>query len=220
MSETLLVDCGGPFDIEPAHAITCWEDQPLSPAEATLMHYLLAEPEQVRGRRVFHIGIGNSELPKALDGLIGEYVGITISAPELQRFECELASRPGMSGLLMNKHDPRLFSQITGEFDFIVDTLLKSCTCCQKHFDETMDFFASKLAPNGVILTTRNGVNFGWSGTRKRAYTPGSQSDPAVQSSRVLGEEGLKRLAAKLGLSFVEGPTGATGDVVLMLRKA
>lgn len=215
----LLADCGGPFDLEPEHAITCWEAEPLSPAEATLLGYMLARSDWLRGKRVFHVGIGNSELPQALNGIVSAYVGITISQPELDSFQDKLGDTVGMTGLLLNKHDARAFAQVHGEFGVIVDTLLKATTCCEKHFDETMKFFVSKLAPGGVILTTRNGINFGWTGTRMRAYTPGSQSDPAVRRSRILGEDGLAKLAATLGLEIERGPIGATGDEVLLLRK-
>ncbi len=220
MSQALYADCGGPYDLTPEHSITCWEAQPLSPAETTLLHYLLSNPALVSGKRLFHIGIGNSQLAAGLQSLVHEYVGITISQPELDLFHRNLSSDPRMAGLLMNKYDHRQYPLITGRFDIILDTLLKSVTCCEKHFDEMMEFFVSKLAPGGMILSTKNGINFGWTGTTERAFTPGSQSDPAVRESRVLGEAGLQALAERLGLDVKWGPTGATGDVVLTLAKA
>ena len=220
MSQPLYKDCGGPYDLTPEHSITCWEAQPLSPAEATLLQYLLSNLSLVSGKRLFHIGIGNCQLPAGLRDLVREYVGITISQPELDLFNRSLANDRKMVGLLMNKYDHRQFPLITGQFDIILDTLLKSVTCCEKHFAEMMEFFASKLAPGGIILSTKNGINFGWTGTTERAFTPGSQSDPAVRESRVLGEAGLQTLADKLGLEVRWGPTGATGDVVLTLCRA
>jgi hypothetical protein len=220
LMSTLYTDCGGPYDLQPEHTISCWEAEPLSPAEATLFDYLLANPSVVSGKRLFHIGIGNSQLPVGVRGLVQEYVGITISQPELDLFNRTFADDPRMTGLLMNKYDHRQFPLIAGQFDIILDTLLKSMTCCEKHFIEMMEFFVGRLVPGGIILSTRNGINFGWPGNTARAFTPGSQTDPAVRESRVLGEPGLRELAGRLGLEVKWGPTGATGDVVLTLRKA
>jgi len=217
---TLYADCGGPYDLLPEHTISCWEAEPLSPAEATLFNYLLSNPSLVRGKTLFHIGIGNSQLPAGLRSLVREYLGITISQPELDLFNRTFASDPGMTGLLMNKYDHRQFPLITRQFDIILDTLLKSVACCEKHFAEMMEFFVGRLVPGGIILSTKNGINFGWPGNTARAFTPGSQLDPAVGGSRVLGEAGLQELARRLGLEVKWGPTGATGDVVLTLRKA
>jgi hypothetical protein len=200
--ERAFADCGGPFDLTPDHTITCWEAEPTSGAELAIMRRLKAMPRSYAGKRMLHIGVGNSAVPLAFAGRLARYVGLTISQPELELFERRCAGFANASALLVNKYDPRAYPLVAGEFDLIIDTLLKSCACCEKHFLAMMGFYASKLAPGGALLTTERGVLFGWSGTTLRAFTPGAGSDPAMRRFRVLGVEALQRLAEELGLAF------------------
>jgi hypothetical protein len=222
MSPSLSADCGGPYDLKPEHTITCWEDQPTSPAESAIIEYLVANPAFVQGKRLLHVGIGNSALPLAFEHLLAAYVGITISVPEMDRFKRVLGGRENMVGLLINKYDQREYPRIKGKFDLIVDTLLKSVACCEKHFDEMMRFFAERLTPGGKIATTENGVHFGWPGNTVRAYTPGAQVNPALASARVLGRSQLEAIGRKYGLGVRdEGArrVGENSDIILTLTK-
>ena len=171
---------------------------------------------------MLHVGIGNSALPLALIHLLAAYVGITISVPEVDRFNRVLGGRENIVGLLINKYDPREYPRIEGKFDLIVDTLLKSVACCEKHFDEMMRFFVARLIPGGKIVTTENGVLFGWPGYTGRAYTPGAQLDPALASARVLGRAELEAAGRKYGLPINdEGArhVGEKSDTILTLTK-
>jgi hypothetical protein len=223
MSLSLISDCGGPYDLTSEHTITCWEDMPTSPAESAIISYLVENTDLVAGKRLLHVGIGNSELPRALIDFLSSYVGITISAPEVDRFKRMFDARSNMVGLLINKYDQRDYPKIDGKFDLIVDTLLKSVACCEKHFDEMMRFFAGRLTPCGKIVTTENGVQFGWTGDRSRAYTPGAQIDPAVASARVLGRSQLEDVCRKYGLLTSVEETRRVGDrsdTILTLTRA
>jgi hypothetical protein len=223
MSLSLISDCGGPYDLTSEHTITCWEDMPTSPAESAIISYLVENAELVAGKRLLHVGIGNSELPRALVDFLSSYVGITISVPEVDRFKRMFADRSNMVGILINKYDHRDYHKIDGEFDLIVDTLLKAVACCEKHFDEMMRFFAGRLTPGGKIVTTENGVQFGWPGNTARAYTPGAQLDPALASARVLGRSQLESASRTYGLLMsVEGTrrAGEQSDTILTLTRA
>jgi hypothetical protein len=223
MSDGLLADCGGPDEIRDEHTTTCWEDEPTSPAETAIIRYLAARLQLLAGSRLLHVGVGNSALPLAFGGLLAEYVGLTISRPEIDRFEELVGRGSNATTLFANKYDVSMLAQIDGDFDLIIDTLLKSMTCCEKHFLEMMVFFARRLRPGGMLLTTRNGVCFGWPGNTKMAHTPGAQTDPAIAQFRVLGVEQLEILGATLGLSFEAvnaAPGQAAGpDQVLILKK-
>jgi hypothetical protein len=225
MPEGLLADCGGPYEPAPEHTLTCWENQPTSPAETAIMTFLAAEPERYRGKRLLHIGVGNSALPIALAADLAGYVGVTISLPEIERFKSLLGAQPGASVLFANKYDVAALETIEGDFDVIVDTLLKSMACCEKHFMDMMDFLAFRLRSGGALITTRNGVLFGWLGNTQMAHTPGAQTDPAIARFRVLGVEGLASLGAQLGMTLQahEVPTspGAppSADQILILTK-
>jgi hypothetical protein len=221
----LLADCGGPFDLTPDHTITSFESQPTSEAELAIMAFLKAEPRRYVGKRLLHVGVGNGSLPAEFAADLAQYVGITISLPEIELFEKKFAGVENAEAMLLNKYDPRAYARIQSEFDIIVDPLLKSVTCCEKHFGQMMEFFASKLKRHGMLLTTESGVQWGWKGNTKRAYTPGAQLDPSIGTFRVLGRDNLRRLGERLGLtmSVVNVPNSnadtATDDSILILTK-
>jgi len=125
----------------------------------------------------------------------------------------------------MNKYDPRMYGRIPGDYDIIVDTLLKSVACCEKHFEQMMEFFASRLVTGGMLITTESGVQWGWKGNTKRAYTPGAQLDPSIGAFRVLGRDGLGGLGERLGLTLSSAAVpnsrvdNSRDDAILILTK-
>jgi hypothetical protein len=202
MDDHLLSDCGGPFDLKDENTASCWENEPTSGAETAIINFLKLRPEKYLGKRLLHIGTGNGDLAKQLGQGLSEYVGLTISLPEVEHFNKLFSGVNNLSVILLNKYDPRAYSRILGQFDLIVDTLLKSCACCERHFQEMMEFLAIKLSPGGEIITTQSGVEFGWPGNIMRAYTPGAQLDPSIARFRTIGIEGFKVLGKLHNLSF------------------
>jgi hypothetical protein len=225
MADLFFSDCGGPFDLTPDHTITSWELLPTSPAETAVMAFLKSEPQRYLGKRLLHVGIGNSSLPTEFAADLAQYIGITISLPEIALFEKKFAGVENAKALLLNKYDPRMYTRLHGEFDIIIDTLLKSFACCEKHFGQMMDFFASILKSGGTLLTTEAGTLRGWKGNTKVAYTPGAQVDPSIGDFRVLRPDDLRCLCDRLGLTMnsvrISNSQGdsATEDRVLILKK-
>jgi hypothetical protein len=225
MAEAFLDDCGGPFDLTPDHTITSWEALPTSPAETAVMKFLKSEPQRYVGKRLLHVGVGNSSVPSEFAPELAEYVGITISLPEIALFERKFAGAQNAKVLLLNKYDPRMYPKLHGEFDIIVDTLLKSFACCEKHFMQMMEFFVSILRSGGMLLTTRAGTLRGWRGNTQVAHTPGAQVDPSIGEFRVLGLENLRCLCERLGLTMNSVKVSnsqddpASEDCVLILTK-
>ena len=220
----LLADCGGPYDLTPEHTISCYETQPTSEAELAIMIFLKSEPRRYAGTRLLHVGVGNCSFALEFGASLKEYVGITISLPEMELFEQKLSHFENVKAFLLNKYDPRSYGLLDGQFDIIVDTLLKSVACCDKHFDQMMMFFASKLPIGGMLITTETGLQWGWKGNTKRAYIPGAQLDPSVGKFRVLMRDGLKRIGEPLGLRLtavtIPGSLiGGADDDVLILTK-
>jgi hypothetical protein len=220
----LLADCGGPYDLTAEHTISCYEDQPTSGAELAIMAFLTSEPWRYAGRRLLHVGVGNCSFPLAFCPTVAEYVGITISLPEIVSFERKLANIKNARAFLLSKYDPRSYSLLEGEFDVVVDTLLMSVACCEKHFQQMMTFFAAKLKTGGMLITTQTGVEWGWKGNTKRAYVPGAQLDPAIGQYRILTRDGLRSIGERLGLGFAAvrvagSPDNPADDDVLILTK-
>ncbi len=225
MAEDFFLDCGGPYDLTSEHTITSWESQPTSGAEAAIIALLESQPQRYVGKRLLHIGIGNSSLFVTFAAGLAGYVGITISHPEIELFRKTCGKSGKATAILMNKYDPRMYPLIEGHFDIIVDTMLKSYACCEKHFLDMMRFLASILNKGGTLMTTESGVRWGWRGNTARSYTPGAQLDPAIARFRVLDRERLQSLGAELGLTMscarVAYPHGdrALDDDVLILTK-
>jgi hypothetical protein len=119
-------DCGGPFDLKPENTITSWESLPTSPAEVAVFDFLRSEQLQWRQKRLLHVGMGNSSLAETFAAGLAEYVGITISLPEIERFKSKLANAGNAHVIFLNKYDARMYPKIRGDFDVIVDTSLKS----------------------------------------------------------------------------------------------
>ncbi len=225
MEETFHADCGGPYELQDQHTVSCYEAEPTSGADLAVMAFLRARPEFYAGKRLLHVGVGNSEFPLAFVRGLGAYVGLTISLPELAQFQARLAGRPNAAAMLMNKYDPDAYGKLTGDFDIIVDTLLKSMACCEKHFCGMMEFFAAKLRQGGALVTTESGVLWGWRGNTLRGYTPGAQTAPSIAQHRVLGVDGLRLFAERLSLSMssaevaVPGADPPTSDRIFILKK-
>jgi hypothetical protein len=223
--DVFFADCGGPFDLTPDHTISSFESQPTSEAEVAIIAFLKSEPRRYAGKRLLHVGVGNSSLPAELAADLARYIGITISLPEIAQFEQKFAGVENAKAVLLNKYDRRMYAKLNGEFDIIVDTLLKSFACCEKHFGQMMKFFTSKLRSGGTLITTETGVQWGWKGNTKRAYTPGAQVDPSIGRFRVLGRDNLRRLGERLGLTMnsVNVPNSkidpAADDHILILTK-
>jgi hypothetical protein len=203
MDDQFLLDCGGPFDLKDENTISCWENEPTSGAETAIINFLKSQPQKYLGKRLLHIGTGNGDLAGQLGPGLSEYVGLTISLPEVEHFNRLFGGSNNLSVMLLNKYDPRAYGCVPGQFDLIVDTLLKSSACCERHFQEMMEFFSAKLLSGGEIITTQSGVEFGWRGNVKRAFTPGAQLDPSIAKFRTVGIEGLKALGKLHDLSFI-----------------
>jgi hypothetical protein len=201
VNDTTFSDCGGPHELSFAHSKSSWESKPTTCAEQAVIRYLIQSPARVRGKSLLHVGVGNGALFAATEAELGAFTGVTISRPELDKFNHEFGGRPSARVILANKHDDRVFGLIGDRFDIIVDVNLKSFACCEKHFRTTMSYFARSLLPGGSLVTAQSGLDFGWAGNTAVAYTPGADTTPLMSVHRVLGSDGLLRLSADLGLA-------------------
>lgn len=200
MAVTTFGDCGGPHDLDDSISLTNWESKATTCAEQAVIRYLGEVPERYCGKRLLHVGIGNGALFAAIGEGLAAFTGITISRAELEKFNERFAGMDATTALLANKHDERVYPSIGGDFDLIVDVNLKSFACCEKHFQSTMDYLAGALSPGGILMTAQSGLDFGWAANTAVAFTPGADPDPATRHYRILGADGLARLAARLGL--------------------
>ena len=104
--------------------------------------------------RILHIGVGNAMLFKEF----GERVTLGLSR---DGGEVAHAGRLGLTVILCNKYDVQSYRQdLNDSFDCIVDPNVRSYTCCTAHFVEFMYTMLAVLAPGGVLLTSKRGLEY------------------------------------------------------------
>jgi hypothetical protein len=197
-----LDHCGGPYDLTQANRETGYHLGPGTLAEQAVIALFTAEPALVVGKRLLHVGIGNSAVYRAIGDQVSEFVGLTVGLPEKINFEKTFGHPQHAKIHFANKHDPRNYGRIVGPFAAIVDVNLKSFACCEQHFHDMMVLCVDGLASSGVIITAATGLEFGWSATTRRANTPGVSAEQAAQNWRILGERGLRQLGEKYHLTL------------------
>jgi hypothetical protein len=190
--------CGGPFDLEARHVISSWERLPTTPGDLAMIRYLKKHSDVFAEKSLLHVGIGNGQFFADLRDMLADYVGITISTPEIEHFREIFGTDEKATIILVNKYDPRMHTIIPGTFDIIADGLLKSFACRDAHFRALMRFYRKRLSPDGRIITTEKGLNWGWAGNTAVAFTPGADPNPLLAPARRLGVIGLQQLAAEL----------------------
>ena len=196
-----LSHCGGPYDLTEANLATGYNAYPGTLAEQAMIAFLGANPDLVAGKRILHVGLGNSSIFRAYGHRFAAFTGLTVGLPEKLYFEATFGCPANVEIHLANKHDPRNYAKIQGPFDLIIDVNLKSFACCEVHFHDMLMFYVARLNHGGVVLTAASGLAFGWPGNTPQACTPGAAADSASQAWRILGEDGLKDLAEQYGLS-------------------
>jgi len=112
----------------------------------------------VNGRKILHIGVGNSKLAERFSPQASYILGTTI---------CEAERRRGMSLNLPNYevvlHNKYARDRVRGRvtrYDFIIDNNPTTFCCCWSHLVVMMEHYAALLSPSGRILTDK--VGLGW----------------------------------------------------------
>ncbi|BEU98988.1 class I SAM-dependent methyltransferase [Novosphingobium olei] len=155
--EDLLPSCGatdqpGVVVLDEWHV---WSLHPTTEDQLRIERYLDGFP--MRGKRILHVGAGNSLLAKRFCARGAEVVGTTITREEVTH---------GRS-LAIPRYDVRLHNKYLGadglewgQFDFIVDNNPTTFACCLDHYMAMLRFYADVLKPDGQWLVDR--VGLGW----------------------------------------------------------
>lgn len=153
----LPFDCGNRSDpgIIYSEDLRDWSDKATTPDQWRIERYI--DRFDLRGKRVLHIGIGNSGLARRFHRRVGQIVGTTIDQPEID--VAQSLALPNYAFVLHNKYSARN-GDVPGTFDFIVDNNPTSPCCCIRHLADLFEFYAEKLGENGQIVTDREGL--GW----------------------------------------------------------
>ena len=132
-----------------------WAERETTPDQLRIEDYLAAH--DLRGRRILHIGLGNSSLARRFHSRAAEIVGTTVVPHEVELARSlELAN---YRALLHNKYAAESDS-LAGRFDFIVDNNPTTFCCCLAHLASMLEFYTAKLSEGGQLVTVR--VGLGW----------------------------------------------------------
>ena len=134
-----------------------WEDRQTTSDELDIIKFIKNE-FYIKNKNLLHIGIGNSDIASIFNEA-KKIVGITVSKGEFN-----FANKLNLNNyeiFLCDKYSKN-FIDITHKFkfDFIIDTNLKSYSCCSKSFNYMFTNYLKILNLDGKIITSRKGMNW------------------------------------------------------------
>ena len=182
---------------------TYWENRVITSDEFEIINFL-EKSYDLRAKSILHIGIGNSFFAKKF--FKNQIFGITISQKEI-----DLAYSLRLSNykvLLCDKYSLNFKEKLNNiSFDLIVDTNLKSYSCCQDSFNFYMENLFYKLKKNGTLITSKNGMNWYKNLKPKLSFNLKNffhfkLKEVEGNKENVLSENELKSLARQFNLEF------------------
>ena len=153
----LPLDCGNLRDpgVIYSEDLRDWSDKATTPDQARMERYI--DRYDLRDARVLHVGIGNSGFAKRFHARVKEIVGTTIDEPEI-RVARSLAL-PNYRFVVHNKYSGR-DKVVERKFAFVLDNNPTSPCCCIRHLADLFEFYLKVLAPDGQIVTDRQGLEW------------------------------------------------------------
>lgn len=182
---------------------TYWENREITSDEFEIINFL-EKSYDLRAKSILHIGIGNSFFAKKF--FKNQIFGITISQKEI-----DLAYSLRLSNykvFLCDKYSLNFKEKLNNiSFDLIVDTNLKSYSCCQDSFNFYMENLFYKLKKNGTLITSKNGMNWYKNLKPKLSFNLKNffhfkLKEVEGNKENVLSENELKNLARQFNLEF------------------
>ena len=182
---------------------TYWENREITSDEFEIINFL-EKSYDLRAKSILHIGIGNSFFAKKFSK--NQIYGITISQKEI-----DLAYSLRLSNykvFLCDKYSLNFKEKLNNiSFDLIVDTNLKSYSCCQDSFNFYMENLFYKLKKNGTLITSKNGMNWYKNLKPKLSFNLKNffhfkLKEVEGNKENVLSENELKNLASQFNLEF------------------
>jgi len=136
---------------------TYWEDRDVTTDELEIINFLDNKNDD-KFKSILHIGIGNSYFAKKFS-YNNKITGITISQKEIQK--AKSLNLSNYQFYLLDKYsiDFQKFMD-KNKFDIIVDTNLKSYSCCQDSFEFMFQNILKSINLNGMLITSINGMKW------------------------------------------------------------
>lgn len=136
-----------------------WAERESTPDQKRIEKFLSFQ--DLNGKNLLHVGIGNSELAKNFCSGADAIDGITIQNQEYKKGrELGIAN---YRVFLLNKYSAVMPAILGASYDVIIDNNPSSFACCRKHFYTMLNNYVLLLKPGGEIITDKLGL--GWSVT-------------------------------------------------------
>ena len=136
---------------------TYWEDRDITTDELEIIKFL-ENDNNFKFKKILHIGIGNSYFAKKFSDT-NTIKGITISQKEIQK--ARAMNLRDYQFFLIDKYSINFKDFLdNNKFDLIVDTNLKSYSCCQNSFEYMMNNILKSINSNGMLITSINGMKW------------------------------------------------------------
>jgi len=134
-----------------------WEDRAVTSDEMDIINFL-DNKKKIQLRSVLHVGIGNSYFAKKFATRFN-ITGITISQKEVEA--AETMQLLNYKVFLFDKYSIQFKKFLDkNSFDLIIDTNLKSYSCCQETFEFMINNILKSIKPNGMLITSINGMKW------------------------------------------------------------
>ena len=136
---------------------TYWENREVTTDELEIINFL-DNNKDIVDRSILHLGIGNSYFAKKFASRFN-ITGITISQKEIKKSKS--MNLINYQAYLIDKYSIQFKDFLDNNtFDLIIDTNLKSYTCCQKTFEFMIGNIFKSINPNGMLITSINGMKW------------------------------------------------------------
>ena len=136
---------------------TYWEDRDITSDELEIIKFL-ENDNNFKFKKILHIGIGNSYFAKKFSNT-NTIIGITNSQKEIQK--ARSMNLKDYQFFLLDKYSINFKDFLDkNKFDLIVDTNLKSYSCCQNSFEYMMNNILKSINSNGMLITSINGMKW------------------------------------------------------------
>ncbi len=134
-----------------------WENRNVTNDEIDILNFLNSKKNN-KNLNILHVGIGNSFLASKLN-YFKEIIGITISQNEIN-----YASNQNILNyryFFLNKYKANSFEVFENKkFDIIIDTNMKSFSCCDEAFLNLFSQYVNLLKNNAYIISHTNGLKW------------------------------------------------------------
>ena len=116
------------------------------------------EGMNLEGRRILHVGVGNSGFAKRFAPQVTLIDGLTVSEPE--KALADSLSITNYTVHLLSKYSREFLQVIGNRYDYVIDNNLASFACCKYHFYRMLDNYLWCMRPGARILTDQRGMDF------------------------------------------------------------